>query len=192
MINQGGHDARRRLAVMKIHRFMTTLMVVAIAALLFAGFLMAQSSQQSSQQAAPPVATLNQLMRGLFFPHSNVVFSTQGQNAGDVKKALLPSASTDPLTGIFGGWEAVENSALTIAEGADLLMTPGRTCSNGKDVPVKAPDWVKMVDQVREAGKVAYKAAKSKDMDKMIEASDVLNTACANCHGKYRGRVRCQ
>ena len=177
-----------RRAARKIHRIMTTLVVVAAAALLFAGFLVAQAPQQ----AGPAVATLNQLMRGLFFPHSNVVFSTQGQNAGDVKKALLPSASTDPLTGIFGGWEAVENSALTIAEGADLLMTPGRTCSNGKDVPVKAPDWVKMVDQVREAGKVAYTAAKSKDMDKMIEASDVLNTACANCHGKYRGRVRCQ
>jgi hypothetical protein len=173
---------------MKIKRFATTLMSVALAAILFAGFLMAQSSPPT----APPVATLNQLMRGLFFPHSNVVFSTQGQNPAEIKRALLPSASTDPLTGIFGGWESVENSALTIVEGADLLMTPGRTCSNGKEVPVKAADWAKFVDQVREAGKAAYQAAKTKDMDKMIDASEVLNTACANCHGKYRARVRCQ
>jgi hypothetical protein len=174
-----------RLAVKKINRVMTT---VVAAAVFSAGFLMAQSTPPP----APPVATLNQLMRGLFFPHSNVVFSTQGQNPGDIKKALLPSAATDPLTGIFGGWESVENSALTIVEGADLLMTPGRTCSNGKEVPVKAADWSKLVDQVREAGKVAYQAAKTKDMEKMIEASEVLNTACANCHGKYRSRVRCQ
>ena len=169
----------------KIKRCVTTL---AVAAVLGAGFLMAQDPPKP----ATPTANLNQLMRGLFFPHSNVVFSTQGTNPADIKRALLPSASTDPLTGIFGGWESVENSALTIVEGADLLMTPGRTCSNGKEVPVKAPDWVKFVDQVREAGKAAYQAAKTKDMDKMIEASEVLNTACAACHGKYRARVRCQ
>ncbi len=174
-----------RLAVRKMNRPIITF---AAAAVLSAGFLMAQSTPSP----APPVATLNQLMRGLFFPHSNVVFSTQGQNPADIKKALLPSASTDPLTGIFGGWESVENSALMIVEGADLLMAPGRTCSNGKDVPVTAPDWAKFVDQVRDAGKVAYQAAKTKDMEKMIAASEVLNTSCANCHGKYRSRVRCQ
>src|SRR5580704_5061210 len=94
MQDEGNRSAR--FAVRKINRLITTIVVVAV---LFAGFLMAQSSPPP----APPAATLNQLMRGLFFPHSNVVFSTQGQNAGDVKRALLPSASTDPLTGIFGG-----------------------------------------------------------------------------------------
>ena len=159
-----------------------------IASVLFAGSLMAQDTAKP----APPTADLNQLMRGLFFPHSNVVFSTQGQNPAEVKRAMLPSAASDPLTGIFGGWDAVENSALTIVEGADLLMTAGRVCSNGKDVPVKAADWAKMVDQLREAGKVAYQAARTKNMDKMLDASDVLNTACANCHNKYRRATRCQ
>jgi cytochrome c556 len=65
-------------------------------------------------------------------------------------------------------------------------------CSNGKDVPVKAADWAKLVDQLREAGKVAYQAAKSKNLDKMFDASDVLNTACSNCHNKYRRANRCQ
>jgi hypothetical protein len=174
--------------VRKINRLVATAVVAAIAAVLFAGLLMAQSSQP----ATPPAANLNQLMRGLFFPHSNVVFSTQRQNPAEIQHAREPSAATDPLTGVFGGWEAVENSALTLIEGADLLMTPGRTCSNGREVPLKAADWAKLVDQVREAGRVAYQAARSKDTDKMIEASEVLNTACANCHGKYRGRVRCQ
>jgi len=167
-----------------IDRFVSGLVIVGLAA----GVLIAQSSDKTP---APP-ANLNQLMRGLFFPHSNVVFSTQGQDASDVKRAMIPSAATDPLTGIFGGWEAVENSALTLSEAADLLNTPGRTCSNGKEVPVKAPEWVKFVEQVREAGKSAYQAAKSKNMDKMIEASEVLNASCAACHGKYRGRTRCQ
>jgi hypothetical protein len=162
--------------------------VVAAGAVAFAGFLMAQALPP----AAPPAANLNQLMRGLFFPHSNVVFATQRLNPAEIQRASEPSAATDPLTGIFGGWDAVENSALLLIDGADLLMTPGRTCSNGRAVPLTAPDWAKLVDQLREAGKVAYQAAKSKNIDKMFEASDVLNTACANCHNKYRRATRCQ
>jgi hypothetical protein len=173
---------------MKTNRFITILVAVPVAAGLLAGFLMAQSSERTTR----PAANLNQLMRGLFFPHSNVVFATQRQNPADIKQASEPSASSDPLTGVFGGWDAVENSALTIIEGADLLMTPGRTCSNGREVPLKQPDWAKLVDDLREAGKVAYQAARSKNIDKMFEASDVLNTACSNCHNKYRRATRCQ
>src|SRR5579862_5629175 len=102
-------------------------------------------------------------MRGIFFEHSNVVFSVQRQNPADVKWTQEPSASTDPLTGVFGNWEAVENSSLMLAEGADLLMTPGRTCANGRDVPLAKSDWAQLVNQLREAGMAAYKTAQSKN-----------------------------
>jgi len=167
---------------------LTRTKVVTVAAILLAGFLTAQTPPRTTA----PAADLNQLMRGLFFPHSNVVFDTQRHDPADIKRAPEPSASPDPLTGIFGGWDAVENSALVLIEGADLLMMPGRTCSNGKDVPVNAADWAKMVEDLRLAGKVAYQAAKTKNIDKMFEASDVLNVACANCHNKYRRATRCQ
>jgi mono/diheme cytochrome c family protein len=134
-------------------------------------------------------------MRGLFFTHSNVVFATQRQNPAEIKWAPEPSASTDPLTGVFGSWEAVENSALILTEAADLLMKPGRKCSNGRDVPLAKLDWAELVNRLREAGIVAYKAALSKDRDNMIKAAEVLTTSCADCHGKYRPRAdanRCQ
>ena len=159
----------------------------AAAVIVFAGALTAQSSPSPA-----PVANLNQLMRGLFFPHSNVVFATQRVDPATIKKLAEPSTSTDPLTGVFGNWEAVENSALVLTEAADLLMTPGRKCSNGRDVPLAKADWTQLVNQLREAGMVAYKAAQTKDMEKMIEASDVLNTSCQQCHNKYRARNRCQ
>lgn len=158
------------------------------AAVLCAGYLLAQSSERP----AAPAADLNQLMRGLFFPHSNVVFFGQRENPAEIKRAPEPSAATDPLTGVFGGWEAVENSALVLIDAADLLMTPGRTCSNGRAVPLNAPDWTRFVDQLREAGKVAYKAAQSKNMDRILEASEGLATSCANCHNRYRRATRCQ
>jgi len=158
----------------------------AIAAVLCAGCLMAQSTAAPSTPAAAPPANLNQLMRVLFFPLSNVVFFPQRYNPAEVKPAAEPSGSTDPLTGVFGGWEAVENSALTIADSADLLMTPGRKCSNGRDVPLANADWAQMVKGLRDAGMFAYKAALTKDQDRMLQASDVLATSCSNCHNKYR------
>jgi hypothetical protein len=176
---------------MNIDRRKTGLLPAAMAAVVFAGFLTAQSSPR----AAAPAATLNQLMRGLFFPNANVVFSTQLHNPAEIKMTQEPSASTDPLTSVFGNWEAVENSALVLTDAADLLMTPGRKCSNGRDVPLAKADWAQFVNELREAGTVAYKAAQSKDKDNMIKASDVLNTSCADCHNKYRPRAaagRCQ
>jgi cytochrome c556 len=47
---------------------------------------------------------------------------------------------------------------------------------------------VKYVQELRDAGMKAYKAAQSKDQDKMVEASDALSTSCANCHLKWRER----
>ena len=178
---------RRRRA----NRFMGVLIGAAAAGIAFTGVLAAQSSSRPAE----PVADLNQLMRGLFFPHSNVLFSTQRQDPAGIKGALEPSGSSDPLTGVFGKWEAVENSALVIAEGADLLMEAGRKCSNGRDVPLAKPDWPRLVNQLREAGMVAFKAAQSKNLDNMIKATDVLNTSCQECHNKYRPRNnanRCQ
>ena len=76
-------------------------------------------------------ATLAQLMKGIFFPNSNVIFAAQSDNPNDVKPAPDPSVSTNPLASTYGKWEAVENSSLAIAEAASLLSTPGRKCSNG-------------------------------------------------------------
>jgi hypothetical protein len=120
------------------------------------------------------------------FPNSNVIFFAQDMNPADVKSNGDPSLSTDPLSGTFGGWAAVENSSLALSEAANLLTIPGRVCSNGRAVPVKNADWLKFVQGLREAGLAAYKAAQSKTNDKMLDAADVVTTACSNCHDRYR------
>ena len=83
---------------------------------------------------------------------------------------------------------AVENAALALAESANLLSIPGRTCSNGVPVPTKNPAWAVFVHEVREASMKAYKAAQAKDQDQIIELSETLSTACAGCHRKWRDR----
>jgi hypothetical protein len=129
-------------------------------------------------------------MKGTLYPASNVVFAAQDQNPGEVPHAKDPNMSTDLLTSSYGRWEAVENSALAIAEVANLLSVPGRKCANGLDVPVTNPDWAKFVQELRDAGMTAYAAAKTKDQDKMTDAAGVMTTACKNCHDRYRERPR--
>ena len=135
-------------------------------------------------------ANLNQLMRGVLYPAANVVFSAQADDPGDVKfvPGHDPGMSTDPLTSTFGGWQAIENAALALAESANLLVIPGRSCSNGVPVPTKDPAWIAFVQEVRDTSMKAFKAAQAKDQDKMIELSETLSTACAGCHRKWRDR----
>jgi hypothetical protein len=146
----------------------------------------ARTKAGTATPASRTPATLGQLMKGILFPNSNVIFFAQSDDPAKVTPAKDPSTATDPLADTYGKWEAVENSALALVESANLLTIPGRTCTNGKPVPITNADWPKFVQGLRDAGMSAYKAAQSKNTDKMLEAADVMTTACANCHEKYR------
>src|SRR5260221_8976412 len=128
------------------------------------------TAQTPATPAAQEVhADLNQLMRGVLYPAANVVFSAQSDNPADAKPVPGhdPSMATDPLTSTFGGWMAVENAALALTESANLLLMPGRLCSNGEPVPIKDAAWSTFVQQVRDAAMLSYKAAQAKDQDKL-------------------------
>ena len=168
-----------------MHRTLLTL------SLMLAGGGLFLAAQTPSPPAAPPVyANMNQLMRGVLYPAANVVFSAQADNPAEVKfiPGHDPNMSTDPLTSSFGGWQAVENAALALAESATLLTIEGRRCSNGVTVPTKDPAWAAFVQEVRDASMKAYAAAQAKDQDKIIELSETLSTACSGCHRKFRDR----
>ena len=130
-------------------------------------------------------ANLLQLMRGILYPASNVIFAAQ-DDLGKQPKPEDASTSPNPLTTTYGGWQAVENAALALAESANLVMMPGRMCSNGKPAPVGRADWVKDVQMLREAGRAAYKAAQKKDKDAIVDVSGTLSDACSACHDVYR------
>src|SRR5215467_9105319 len=109
---------------------LTLFLVLAVSGL----SLTAQAPSTDSTQKV--YANLNQLMRGVLYPAANVVFFPQFENPDKVKQALDPGMATDPLTSTFGGWQAVENAALALAESANLLLVPGRLCSNGAPAPI--------------------------------------------------------
>src|SRR5436190_22243278 len=95
-------------------------------------------------------ANMLQLMRGTMYPQSNVIFTAQVEDPAAFKPATHQSTSSDPFTSAYGGWEAVENSGMAMAETANLLLVP-RQCSNGNPAPVQNADWQTWVQELREA-----------------------------------------
>jgi hypothetical protein len=157
--------------------------------------LVAQTTSTGTEQQVH--ADMNQLMRGVLYPAANVVFFAQAENPAEIKWPPLhdPNMSTDPLISSFGGWTAVENAALALAESANLVAIEGRRCSTGVVAPTKDPAWTGFVRDMRAASMKAHAAAKAKDQQQMIEVSNELSATCNACHRRFRDRrapaVRC-
>jgi mono/diheme cytochrome c family protein len=145
----------------------------------------------------PASGNVAQVMRGILFPSANLLFSVQTVDPGTKKpaaNAAAPTGAVDWLTwggGIYKGWEMVDYAAISIAESATLMLTPGRRCENGKPVPVTDPDWIKFTQQLADAGKAAYRASQTRDQETASESTNQLNDSCMSCHRVFRGRTHC-
>ena len=175
----------------------TVVVAVSVAALAAMAVVQAQApaaAKPAAPKPAPAAAAaryrvhgnLNEIMRGILFPNSNVVFAAQNEDFAKIQQDKDPSLATDPLRGVYNSWTAVEDSGYALAEAANLLMIPGRVCSNGKPAPVGNADWAKFVAGLREAGMETVKAAKAKNQDAMLDVSDKMTSACSACHDVYR------
>ena len=147
----------------------------------------ARGGAAGGQQAHGNVA---QMMKGILFPASNVVFAAQDDPA-TVKPAEDPSTSPNPLSSSYGQWEAVQNAGIAIAEAANLLTFP-RACSNGRQAPVGNADWQKFVQGLRAAGMTVLKAGQARNVDQITAASDAVASACGDCHDVYREKTPAQ
>lgn len=143
------------------------------------------STDGTANESAPRM-TVNQLMHAIWFPLGNAVFLSQEEDPEAIPRDPQPSSSPNPLTGLYGGWQAVENSALALAESADLLLIEGRACSNGEVVDVTDADWTRLVEDFRRQSVAAYEAARTKSQDAMVDASGTLSESCVACHRAYR------
>src|SRR5262245_49776532 len=144
--------------------------------------------------AVKPYGNLAQVMQAIPFHNSNIIFDAQTNDPGapkkeEGKKGGAPASgavATDQYKGLYAGWTAVENAAIALQETVNLITIPGRTCMNGKPVPVDQEDFKKAAQGLADAGKMAYDAAKAKDLDKIVDAAGVVTEACAACHEVYR------
>src|SRR5262245_31876214 len=146
----------------------------------------------ATSPALPP-GNMAQVMRGILFPSSNLIFNVQNQDPGEQKVGWSPGGPTafswvDWGAGIYSGWELVDYAAIALAESTPLLLTPGRRCENGKPVPVERADWVRYVDQLAEAGRAAYRASQSRNRDAVDDVTNQIADACLQCHEAYRDK----
>ena len=143
-----------------------------------------------ARPAPKPTGTLAQVMRGIYFPNANLIFDVQQNDPGAPKKKGGEStgSSTETYASAYSGWDIVENAAIALTDSVDLILKPGRTCQNGKPVPLQQPDFQKFARDMREAGLVALQAARTKNQEKVSDATNNIAEACSNCHEVYRDK----
>jgi hypothetical protein len=133
---------------------------------------------------------LLQLMRGVYLPTANMIFNVQTHDPAK-KSVSVPTGSIDWVQwggSLYSGWEDVDYAAAVLSEVTPLLLVPGRVCQNGTPVPVERSDWVRYTQDMLHAARAAYEAAKTRDQEKVSEATNELSDACQACHRVYRDR----
>ena len=149
----------------------------------------APAAKTAGKPPQRPNGSLAQIMRGIYFPNSNLIFDVQQHDPAEPKKKTETGGSaTDTYGNAYSGWEVVENAAVALTDGVDLILTPGRSCQNGKPVPIHQADFQKFAREMRAAGVAVLQAARAKNQEKVSDATNNLADACSSCHEVYRDK----
>jgi hypothetical protein len=104
---------------------------------------------------------MSELMVDILYPAGDAVFYIQTRT---------PTNSEE--------WALLQMQTLMIAETANLLMMPGRARDQDQ--------WMADAQLMLDAGEAAYRAAKDRDVDALVELNDPLYMSCVTCHEHYR------
>ncbi len=103
-------------------------------------------------------------------PAADIIWGSAGFIITEAGEEDLAPTTTE-------GWLAVQQSAATIMESANLLMLPGRALDN--------QDWAEYSRGLATMGRKAYAAAEAQDADALFNAGADLYQVCLACHQKY-------
>ncbi|MGD0437728.1 MAG: hypothetical protein ABSB86_14800 [Bryobacteraceae bacterium] len=112
-----------------------------------------------------PVGSMSQLMVNIIYPTSDALFYIERNP---------PKTDAD--------WGLISNQALMLAESGNLLMLPGRARDQG--------NWITDSKMLVDVGAAAYKLARAKDMQGILDLNDQLTASCVVCHDQYRPDYR--
>ncbi len=140
-----------------------------------------------AQSTAKPEGSLAELMRAIMFPNSNIIFDVQ-TNDPAIEKKLGPvgGGALTTFANMYAGWDLVQQAAIALAEAPDLMLKPGRLCSNGRPVPLDREDFPRWAQGLRDVARTVLAAAREKNQEKVSGLTDQLIEACLNCHVQYR------
>ena len=155
----------------------------------------AASAATAQTKAFPPLGNMAQLMRGIFFPNSNLIFTVQTRDPAAPAPPPPPASPgsqtagfsfVDWGVGIYPGWQLVDNAAVALADASPLMLTPGIRCENGRLAPVTDPDWIKFTENMIAVARKTYRASQSRSQEAVSDATGDIADACAACHQAYR------
>ncbi len=144
------------------------------------------SASTAGLPAPEPMGNLAQVMRGILFPNSNILFDVQSSDPGAPPPEAAGGGATARFSGIYGGWQRVENAAIALGESANLITIPGRRCENGRPVPLSQPNWAQFTQGLRDAADVMLVAARARNQEAASDATNDVADACYFCHEVYR------
>jgi hypothetical protein len=154
---------------------------------------------QPAKPAAPApdykaVFPIEEVMGHVIMPNADLLWGSVATNvtAKGVEE-IVPKTEDD--------WERVRNYAVTLVEGTNLLLIPGRAVAEpGQRVAdaseltpeqieakIKADPamWDSFVHKLRDVAMESVTAIDKKSPDGLIEAGDHLDKACEACHLEY-------
>lgn len=142
--------------------------------------------------AERPPGTLQQVMRGILFPNANIIFDVQTVDPdAPPPKARAEGGSTSmKFATLFGGWEKVELAAVALDESVDMILRAGRTCDNGRPVPVGSKAYRDTALEMRTVARKILAAARRRNADQVTALTGDLAEACAACHRPYRDQAK--
>ena len=144
------------------------------------------SASTAGLPAPEPMGNLAQVMRGILFPNSNILFDVQSIDPDDPPPVDAGAGATTRFSGIYAGWQVVENAAIALGEAANLITIPGRLCENGRPVPLGQADWAVFTEGLKDAADVMLVAARARNQEAASDATNDVADACFFCHEAYR------
>jgi cytochrome c556 len=159
----------------------------------------AASAAPPAATEASPIGTIKDVMKGIVDPNAMAIWDSVGAESTATGGVLEKAPKTD------AEWAAIEHNALTLAEAANLLLTPGRPMSrpeeaNDKskpDAPELTPaqiekkiaenraEWVKHAKELQATAVKAMASAKAHDKDGLLNVGEAIDSACESCHVVY-------
>jgi cytochrome c556 len=131
-------------------------------AVMLIGAVLSFASTAAAQQppASKSAASSLQVMKSTVIPASDVVFKV-GEKA--------PKSDQE--------WAAVQDSAAKLAAASKILLMQAPSTDNA--------NWLKYSNAMSDAAESAGKAARTKNVDAVLDAGEALYATCESCHKQY-------
>ena len=123
------------------------------------------------QGPPPPEKTAQQLMAEDVQPTAEVFWdSVQYISDETGEHEIYPKTDAD--------WKKTRDAATRMIALAELLQTPGYAEGRGDD-------WIQISQSLADVGRLAERAADSKDPEKVFEVGGTMYSVCSGCHQAY-------